>query len=114
MKLNMEYEHDKLDTALEKRAVTIDILASEIKRKNQHIKYWREKAEYHRDYAVRFQEECEGLELKIYETEKELKKYKGDLTTESHERNKLNGKGKIKKIMKTQRRTIGRKQDEEI
>ena len=76
MKVNMEHEHDKLDTALERRAVTIDILASEIKRKNQHIKYWREKAEYHRDYAVKFQEECEGLELKIYETEKELKKYK--------------------------------------
>ena len=102
-----------IETPLDRRAMTIDILAGEIARKNKSIKYWREKAEYHRDYAVRFQEECEGLELKIYETEKELKKYKGDLTTESHERNKLNGKGKIKKIMKTQR-TIGGKQSEEI
>ena len=98
MKLNMEYEHDKLDTALESRAMTIDILAGEIKRKNQHIKYWREKAEYHRDHAVKFQKEyeearsdwlnldslCDEKVFKIRALEKELKKHKlaNKITTE--------------------------------
>ena len=52
----------EIETPLDRRAMTIDILAGEIERKNKSIKYWKEKAYYHRDYAEKFQEE--NIELK--------------------------------------------------
>jgi len=116
-----------IETPLDRRAMTIDILAGEIARKNKSIKYWREKAEYHRDYAVKFQEdlkkvrvqrntyqaqrneltnECQNLQQELYGADQTLLK-------ERSSRKKQNGKAKVIKIMKTQR-TIGGKQSEEI
>jgi len=60
-----------IETPLDRRAMTIDIIAGEIMRKNKSITYWREKAEYHRDHAVKFQSESEELHQRINELENE-------------------------------------------
>ena len=114
-----------IETPLDRRAMTIDILAGEIARKNKSIKYWREKAEYHRDYAVKFQEDLRKVRVQrnTYQAQrnelteeigrwKEAQKY-NELHEEHYKRKKQNGKAKVIKIMKTQR-TIGGKQSEEI
>ena len=87
----------EIETPLDRRAMTIDILAGEIERKNKSIKYWREKAEYHRDKCAEFQkaneelleenegissacarmeENCEGKIQQIEALEEEIEKYK--------------------------------------
>ena len=52
----------EIETPLDRRAMTIDILAGEVERKNKHIKYWKEKAYYHRDKCVEFQKANEDLQ----------------------------------------------------
>ena len=87
----------EIETPLDRRAMTIDIMAGEIERKNKSIKYWREKAEYHRNKAVEFQnanevlleengeissacarmeENCEGKIQQIEALKEEIEKYK--------------------------------------
>ena len=80
----------EIETPLDRRAMTIDILAGEIERKNKSIKYWREKAEYHRDKCVEFQKVNEDLQtdwnsvdaicdkktFEIRALKKEIEKYK--------------------------------------
>ena len=69
--MNNKYPHE-IETPLDRRAMTIDILAGELERKNKSIKYWKEKAYYHRDYAEKFQSETEELHKRINELEKHL------------------------------------------
>ena len=64
----MKYPTD-IETPLDRRAATIDILAGVIERNHKSIKLWREKAEYHRDHAVKFQSESEELHTRINELE---------------------------------------------
>ena len=85
-----KYPYD-IETPLDRRAMTIDILAGEIERKNKSIKYWKEKAYYHRDYAEKFQEEnielkkhllrvCQLLINKNKSLTEKIKKYKPERT----------------------------------
>ena len=66
----MKYPID-IETPLDRRAATIDILAGVIERNHKHIKYWKEKAFYHRDHAMKFQSETEELHQRINELENE-------------------------------------------
>ena len=103
-----------IETPLDRRAMTIDILAGEIARKNKSIKYWREKAEYHRDYAVKFQEDLKKVRVQRNTYQAKMNGLLDEASLkERSSRKKLNGKAKVIKIMKTQR-TIGGKQNEEI
>ena len=116
-----------IETPLDRRAMTIDILAGEVARKNKSISYWRKKAEAFLDKCeelsgdlkkVRVQRntyqaqrneltnECQNLQQELYGADQTLLK-------ERSSRKKQNGKAKVIKIMKTQR-TIGGKQSEEI
>ena len=113
-----------IETPLDRRAMTIDILAGEIARKNKSISYWKEKAEYHRDYAVKFQEDLKKVRVQRNTYQAKMNELAKDnrnmdnmldqaLLKERSSRKKQNGKAKVIKIMKTQR-TIGGKQSEEI
>ena len=116
-----------IDTPLDRRAKTIDILAGEVARKNKSISYWRKKAETFLDKCeelsgdlkkVRVQRntyqaqrneltnECQNLQQELYGADQTLLK-------ERSSRKKLNGKAKVIKIMKTQK-TIRGKHNEEI
>ena len=122
-----------IETPLDRRAMTIDILAGEVARKNKSISYWRKKAQTFLDKCeelsgdlkkVRIQRntyqaqrneltnECHNLKLEKYGAEQTLPKW-FTKSKERSSRKKLNGKAKVIKIMKTQK-TIRGKHNEEI
>ena len=61
----------EIETPLDRRAMTIDILAGEVERKNKSISYWRKKAEEFRDRCDGFHKETEELHQRINEPENE-------------------------------------------
>ena len=67
----------EIDTPLDRRAMTIDILASEIERKNRTIKSWR----------IKFDEMQEKYEAEIHLVVDELSQLKA--------KKKSNGKAKV-------------------
>ena len=121
-----KYPYD-IETPLDRRAMTIDILAGELERKNRHVSGWRKRVEELKEKIeelsgdlkkVRIQRntyqaqrneltnECQNLQQEKYGADQTLLK-------ERNSRKKLNGKAKVIKIMKTQR-NIGGKQSEKI
>jgi len=114
-----------IETPLDRRAMTIDILAGEVARKNKSISYWRKKAEAFLDKCEELSGDLKKVRVQrnTYQAQrnelteeigrwKEAQKY-NELHEEHYKRKKQNGKAKVTKIMKTQR-TIGVKQSEEI
>ena len=59
----------EIETPLDRRAMTIDILAGEIVRKNKSITYWRKKAETFLDRCEEFKTNIEELHARINELE---------------------------------------------
>jgi|MDSZ01.1.fsa_nt_gb septal ring factor EnvC (AmiA/AmiB activator) len=73
----------EIDTPLDRRAMTIDVLASEIERKNRTIKAWRIK--------------CDELEEKIGELEND-NQMMGEELAELQTKKKSNGKAKDERL----------------
>ena len=135
-----KYPYD-IETPLDRRAMTIDILAGEVARKNKSISYWRKKAETFLDKCEEFSKDLKKVRVQRNTYQAKMKKLEHDnwnqkeiledtkltwneqvqrIRKEAREelkerssRKKLNGKAKVIKIMKTQR-TIRGKHNEEI
>ena len=63
-----KYPYD-IETPLDRRAMSIDILTGEIVRKNKTISYWKKKAEEFRDRCDGFKTHVEELHERINELE---------------------------------------------
>ena len=113
-----------IETPLDRRAMTIDILAGEVARKNKSISYWRRRAEEFRDKCEELSEDLKKVRVQRNTYQAKMNEFAEDnrnmdnmldeaLLKERSSRKKLNGKAKVIKIMKTQK-TIRGKHNEEI
>ena len=66
--MSNKYPSD-IETPLDRRAMSIDILTGEIVRKNKTISYWKKKAEEFRDRCDGFKTHVEELHERINELE---------------------------------------------
>ena len=118
-----KYPYD-IETPLDRRAMTIDILAGEIERKNRSIAGWRKRAEELKEKVEELSGDLKKARVarNTYQARmNELAKDNQNMDTmldtayleKRNSRKKRNGKAKVIKIMKTQR-NIGGKQHEEI
>ena len=99
----------EIETPLDRRAMTIDILSAEIERKNRTIKSWRIKCDELEEKCAGLQDDwnsadaiCDKQLFEIRELKKEIKrwelakKYDEVLTNERKLNKKSNGKCKAK------------------
>ena len=113
-----------IETPLDRRAMTIDILAGELERKNRHVSGWRKRVEELKEKIEELTEDLKkaraarnAYQARMNELTEDNRNMDTMLDTayleKRNSRKKRNGKAKVIKIMKTQK-TIRGKHNEEI
>jgi len=89
----------EMDSPLDRRAQTIDILTAEIERKNRTIKAWRIKYDELEEKTELLQDEVKELKAEIYKWQLELYGKSGEYPkwfVKKNQKKKANGKAKVK------------------
>ena len=113
-----------IETPLDRRAMTIDILAGELERKNRNVSGWRKRVEELKEKIEELSGDLKKVRVQRNTYQAKMNEFAEDnrnmdnmldeaLLKERSSRKKMNGKAKVIKIMKTQK-TIRGKHNEEI